>query len=137
MIIMKIYLFAFLFLFTQEKDAWQICVGTKVLLRTDDEKPVQTIFLSTSDTSDLIIDYKESPSNIKWKRTFLLRDKNDSLLANYDFNYSKGRFRLPIKSVQQFIKRFGKISLLTEQHPADDQMMIRSKMQTLAYIQPK
>lgn len=133
---MKISLFIFL-LFFQEKDSWQICVGTRVLLKTDEEKQVQTIFLKASDTSDLIIDYKESSSNIKWKRTFLLKNINDSLLANYPFEYSKGRFRLPINQLLQFMNRFGRISLLSEQHPADDQMMIRSKIQTLVFIQLK
>ena len=121
----------------QNPDTWEICRGKKILLKAKEEDPVKTIMLSSSDTSSIVIDYKEAPSNIKWKRDFNFKNKADSIVLRYSFNYSGGKFRLPFNEIRQLIARQGSLTLITEQHPANENIMIRSKMQVLGIFQCK
>ncbi len=138
---MKLLLYIMMFSgfasYLQNPDTWEIRRGKEVLLKGREQDPVQTIWLSSSDTSSIIIIYKEAPSNIKWKRDFNFRNKADSIVLSYSFTYSSGKFILPGKEINGFISRFGSLSLITEQHPVNEDMMIRSKIQALAVFQMK
>ncbi len=123
--------------FMQNPDTWEIRRGKKILLKGKEQDPVQTITLSSSDTSAILIIYKEAPSNIKWKRDFNFKNKADSIVLSYSFTYSSGKFSLPCKEINGFIARHGSLTLITEQHPANEDMMIRSKIQALAVFQMK
>ena len=121
----------------QNPDSWEICRGKKILLKAKEEDPVQTLIISVSDTSSILIDYKEAPSNVKWKRDFIFKTGTDSILHHFSFTYSTGKFRLPVPGLSQLIDRHGPVTLLTEQHPAKEDVMIRSKMLVLAVFQKK
>jgi hypothetical protein len=121
----------------QNPDTWEICRGKKILLKAKEADPVKTIILSSSDTSSIVINYKEAPSNVKWKRDFNFKNKADSIVLSYSFNYSSGKFRLPFNEIRQLIARQGSLTLNTEQHPAIEDIMIRSKIQALAVLQMK
>jgi hypothetical protein len=121
----------------QNPDSWEICRGKKILLKAKEEDPVQTLIISSSDTSSILIDYKEAPSNVKWKRDFIFKTGTDSILHHFSFTYSSGKFRLPLPDFSKLISRHGPLTLFTEQHPANEDVMIRSKIQTLAIFQLK
>jgi hypothetical protein len=123
--------------FNQVSDSWVISRGKKTLLKGKEGDPIKTIAISLTDTSALLVQYKEAPSNIKWKRDFILKNSQDSLLLSIPFNYSSGKFSLPYSSISPLLQKYAFISIVTEQHPLSDDMMIRSKKLTLAIIQKK
>jgi len=121
----------------QSTDNWEICRGSRVLAKAKEDEPPRTIFLSATDTSALIIDFHEAPSNIQWKRDFILRSSNDSILQQFSFTYSSGKFRLPIKKLSDFISSQGPVTIATEQHPAKDDVMARSKIVVIGIFKRK
>jgi hypothetical protein len=121
----------------QEKDSWEICQGKKTLVRRMEGDTPTALQINPTDTTALTIVFKEAPSNIQWKRNFSLRTENDSMLYQISFTYSSGKFRLPANQLNKIILRNGPVRLVTEQHPANDEIMARSKMTILAILQIK
>jgi hypothetical protein len=126
-----------LFAARQEKDSWEICQGKKTLVRGNEEDAPATIHIDLKDTAALTIIFKEAPSSIQWKRNFDFRTGKDSMLYQISFTYSNGKFRLPVNQLDKMISRYGQVRLVTEQHPANDEIMARSKMIVLAVLQKK
>ena len=134
---MKLLLLLSLVLCLQQVDSWEIRKGKKPILKSSANKNLETIKLSVSDTNPICIMYTEAESGIKWKRVFSLKNKNDSLLISFPFQYSNGKFILPAKNINNLMEKYGDLTLFTEQHPFSDEMMVRSKMQTLAILSAK
>jgi hypothetical protein len=123
--------------FLQSADRWEVCRGPKTLLKATEDEPPHTILLSGTDTSAIIINFQEAPSNIQWKRDFILRASNDSILQQFSFNYSAGKFRLPFNKLSDFISAHDSVTLTTEQHPAKDDVMARSKIVVIGVFKRK
>jgi hypothetical protein len=121
--------------FMQALDSWEICRGNKILAKVSENDQAPTVFLSPSDTSALIINFKEAPSNIQWKRDFILRTASDSVLYQFSFLYSTGKFRLA--GISSVISKHGPVTLITEQHPAKEDILARSKMLVIGIFQRK
>ena len=131
---MKLLLLLSILFCLQQVDSWEIRRGKKMVLKSSADKNLETLRLSVSDTNAICIIYAEAESGLKWKRVFSLKDKNDSLLISFPFQYSHGEFILPVKDINYLMKKYGALTLFTEQHPLSDEMMVRSKMQTLAIL---
>jgi hypothetical protein len=131
---MKLLLLLFFLMSLQQVDRWEIRRGKRSALKSSADKKLDTIRLSVSDTNSICIIYAEAESSIKWKRIFALKDKNDSLLISFPFQYSNGKFLLPAKDINYLLRKYGPLTLFTEQHPFSDEMMVRSKMQSLAIL---
>jgi hypothetical protein len=121
--------------FMQAMDSWEICRGNKILAKASENDQAPTVFLSTSDTNALIINFKEAPSNIQWKRDFILRTASDSVLHQFSFSYSTGKFRLA--GISSIISKHVPVTLITEQHPAKEDILARSKMLVIGTFQRK
>jgi hypothetical protein len=123
--------------FLQSADSWEICRGPKTLAKVKEDEPTHTLYLSGTDTTALIINFHEAPSNIPWKRDFILRSSNDSVLQQFSFSYSSGKFRLPLNNISDFLSTHGPVTLITEQHPAREDVMARSKMLVIGIFKRK
>jgi hypothetical protein len=123
--------------FLQSTESWEICRGSKILAKAKENEPIPAIILSVTDTTALIIDFHEAPSNIQWKRDFILRSSNDSVLLQISFPYSSGKFRLPADKLSTFMSTHGPVTIFTEQHPAKDDVMARSKIVVIGIFKHK
>jgi hypothetical protein len=139
--IMNFFLLISIFFLTvstgQSGDSWEISRGKKIIVKSREGDSILSRNISLKDTSAIVILYREVPSNITWKRNFILRSDGDSVLQKLSFEYSSGVFRLPISFIGNFLKKYGSVTLVTEQHPSSDDIMIRSKMQILAVFRKK
>ncbi len=131
---MKLILILFA-LFWVQPDSWTVYLNEKKIASGTD-KPV-AISWTASKKGKLVIDYQQSPSNIKWKRDFVITTVNDSILSTSSFSYASGKFEIPCSTVSSLLMKMDTIKLHTEQHPADEQMMVRSKIQPLLIITKK
>jgi hypothetical protein len=118
-----------------QSDNWVIFLNGKELTRGSDQP--KTIVWKGHKKDKLSIQYHRPPSNIKWKRNFVFTTTRDSILSTCTFSYSDGNFAIPVSAITGPLATMDTIKLHTEEHPADEQMMIRSKMQPLLVITKK
>jgi hypothetical protein len=118
-----------------QSDNWVIFLNGKEWTRGSD-KP-KSIVWKGSKKDKLRIEYHRQPSNIKWKRNFVFTTTRDSILSTCSFTYADGTFEIPASAITGPLAQLDTIKLHTEEHPADDQMMVRSKMQPLLVITKK
>lgn len=131
---MKIILLLSVLLLVQT-DSWTIFLNEKELAKGT-EQPT-TLVWKGSKKDKLSIEYRRAPSNIKWKRNFVFTTTTDSVLSTCSFSYSDGTFNIPASAITGPLMTLDTIKLHTEEHPADEQMMVRSKMQPLLIITKK
>lgn len=131
---MKIILLLWALLLIQS-DSWTIFLNGKELAKGS-EQPT-TLVWKGGKKDKLSIEYHRSPSNIKWKRNFVFTTTADSVLSTCSFSYSDGTFQIPVSAITGPLAILDTIKLHTEEHPLDEQMMVRSKMQPLLVITKK
>lgn len=118
-----------------QSDSWTIFLNGKELAKGTDQ-PI-TLVWKGGKKDKLSIEYRRPTSNIKWKRNFVFTTTTDSVLSTCSFSYSDGTFQIPVSAITGRLDLFDTIKLHTEEHPADEQMMVRSKMQPLLVITKK
>lgn len=125
----------FLGLLWVQSDSWLVWLNGKQIANGTDKPTV--IHWTGTKKDKLVIEYQQSASNIKWKRNFVVTTVTDSILSTHSFAYASGKFEIPCTSFSSPLTKMDTIKLHTEQHPADEQMMVRSKIQPLLIITKK
>jgi hypothetical protein len=104
---------------------------------TIQQKPpvVSVVSANLKPNSILEIEYKEAPTNIKWKRSFVFCDDENRVLARADFENSSGSFTIPANKFISQLRRLKNLKLYSEQNPKNEDMMIRSKRVAICTLQ--
>lgn len=118
-----------------QQDRWTISLNGQAIASGTDQ-PLMVVWKGNK-KDKLSIDYQKAASNIRWKRNFVVTTTKDSVLGTYSFNYASGKFELPGSAITSALMKMDTIKLHTEEHPADEQMMLRSKIQPLLVITKK
>ena len=124
----------------QQKDSWTLLLDRKNIysgVELNFNQKVPDILIASpalKSASVLEIDYKEAPTDIKWKRSFVFFDENNNVLARQDFDQSSGIFSIPASLFSKQLKNLKKLKLCAEQNPKNTDMMIRAKKVTIGNI---
>ena len=122
---------------------WIISVDNKIVLKGSDsvitENPATIQIDRTLLRSDtfLQIEMNEPVSNIQWVRAFVFSSATESSLLIKKFDRSNGKFSIPFTEILTKTGKEKKLSLYTEQHPANSDSGIRSKRTLLAIMELK
>lgn len=136
-VFLVILCFTGVFSTVQQKDSWTLLLDKKnifqgVELNFNQKAPEILIAApGLKPASVLEIDYKEAPTDIKWKRSFVFCDEQNNVVARKDFEQSSGVFSIPASVFYAQLKNLKKLKLYAEQNPKNTDMMIRSKKVTI------
>jgi hypothetical protein len=144
---MKLILLLILIFFSQRSISqvshWIISINNKIVLTGSDsvikENPATIQIDRTQILSDtfLQIEINEPVSNIQWVRAFVFSSATESSLLIKKFDRSNGKFSIPFTEILTNTRKEKKLSLYTEQHPANPDSGIRSKRTLLAIMELK
>ncbi len=125
----------------QQKDSWTIALDKKTIhsgveLTVHQKSPLVNIASGKLKTGSVLeIHYKEAPTDITWKRSFVFCYENDTVVARADFEHSQGSFSIPASRFIAPLRKLKWLKLYSEQNPKNDDMMIRSKRVIICTLQ--